>query len=449
MELVIKNGTIVNAAETFRADVGVQAGRIVALGIDLAGDENLDATGKYVFPGLIDAQTFLERPTATTRTADNIFTGTRAAACGGVTTVIDVALQAEGGSLLDAIDARRQLAEPQAVVDYALHAEVCRVVPETLAELAELANEGAVSLRLDLGQLARLGADDGDLFALLEAASRDGVLVTVRAENGAIVDRLQARTLADGRTAPEHFPSVHPPFAEIEAVRRVLLLAEAAGAAVYFSGLSTAGAVAAVAAARDAGQAVYADASPAHLLLDGSFYGGLDGQHYIADPPLRAEADRLALWQGLATGHLQVVASHHRAFTTAQKALGDSFATTPAGIAGTETMLPLLYTHGVKGGKLGLNQLVQALAAHPAELFGLSQKGAVAVGKDADLVIFNPHDKRILTASALHSESGYSVFDGWELHGYPETTISRGRIVYDQGRFTGEKGMGRFVPRTP
>ncbi|MBC7544809.1 MAG: dihydropyrimidinase [Candidatus Sericytochromatia bacterium] len=448
MELVITNGTIVNASETFRCDVGVQNGRIVALGTDLSGDENLDATGKYLFPGLIDAHTYLEHPSHGTRTADNFFSGTRAAACGGVTTVIDVAVQGEGGSLLEAIEARHALAGPQAVVDYALHASITRFVPETFAELPELFNEGAVSLRIDLARLAAHEADDGALLALLETAGHEGILVVAQAENGAITERLQARALADGRVSPEHFPGAHPAFAEIEAVQRLLLLAEAAGVAIYFSALSTHGALVAINAARANGQPVYAEATPSHMLLDSSLYGSLDGQHYIVEPPLRVEADRAALWRGLTMGSVQVVASHHRAFTTAQKALGDSFATTPPGIAGTETLLSLLYTHGVKGGKLSVNQLVGAVSTNPAELFGLHNKGAIAIGKDADLVIFNPNDKRILTASALHSEGGHTVFDGWELNGYPETTISRGRIVYEQGRFTGEKGMGRFVGRT-
>jgi dihydropyrimidinase len=448
MELVITNGTIVNASETFRCDVGIHDGRIVALGTDLAGDENLDATGRYLFPGLIDAHTYLELPTRGTRTADNFFSGTRAAACGGVTTVIDLAAQGEEGTLHDALQARRELAGVQSVVDFALHAALTRYTPETLAELPELFRDGSVSLHVDLARLAGQGADDGTLLAMLELAGREGLLVVARAENGAIVDRLTQQSLSDGRVSPEHFPSVHPAFAEIEAVQRLLLLAEAAGAAVYVASVSTAGALAAITEARANGQSVYAEVTPYHLLLDTGLYGSLDGQHYIVEPPLRGEADRAALWRGLTMGSIHVVSSHHRPFTTAQKSLGDSFATTPAGIAGTETLLSLLYTHGVKDGRLTVNQLVGALSTNPAELFGLANKGAIAIGKDADLVIFNPNDKRILTASALHSEGGHTVFDGWELQGYPETTISRGRIVYEHGRFTGERGMGRYVGRT-
>lgn len=446
MDVVIKEGTIVNGGEIFKADVGLQGGKIACIGHDLQGDENIDATGRYLFPGVIDVQTRMELPWGNTRSADNFFSGTRSAACGGITTILDLAVPAKGQSLTEAVTNRRRLADPQVVVDYALHPVVTEAVPDTLDEVRELIRSGYPTILVDL--LSRGGLDDGFLIDLFAAIHDEGGLAVVVPGNAAVHASLSARFLRDGKTSPDFHPLSRPAYAEEEAAFRAIAWARATGVSLHLSQVSTQAATGVIMAARDQGLPVYADTSPHHLLLTEQRYASLDGQQYVVDPPLRDKPDLEGLWKALRSGDIQIVTSGHFPFTIAQKQLGDSFATTPSGFPGCETLLPLLYTEGVVGKRLTLCQLVNLLSSFPADLFGLPDKGAIAVGKDADLVIFNPLERRILTAAMLHSESDFTPFDGWELQGFPETTFARGRIVFDHGKYSGEKGSGQYVERS-
>ena len=453
MDLVIKNGTIVTASDIYQADIGVKDGRIALIGRGLEGQRTLDAAGQYVFPGFVDVHVHLQMTIGDITSTDDFATGTIAAACGGTTTIIDFVDPKPGQSLHEAVSDRRAEADGKVAVDYSLHLTATNAAPETLAELPELAEAGYTSLKLYTTYPA-LMVDDGQMLRLLAAAKECGILPLIHTENHQAIEYLKAKLLAEGKTAPRYHPRSRPPLVEAEAANRVLALAGLVDCPVYIVHVTCRETLLAIERARERGQRVFAEVTPNHLLLSEDDYDrpGFEGAKFVLSPPLRDRRNWEHLWRALAEGGLQTVATDHCPWTFAeQKQRGrDDFTKIPNGAPGIETRIPLLFSEGVGKGRLSLNRFVEVCATAPAKLFGLyPRKGTIAVGSDADLVIFDPHKEVTLSYKTLHQNVDYCPFEGWKVRGYPTTVVSRGRIVVRDGEFVGQVGAGEFIPRKP
>lgn len=452
--LLVRNGRIVTASESYAADLFVDGGRValVGAGLSLPADTVLDASGCLVLPGGIDAHTHLDLPTGEVTSADDFETGTRAAAFGGTTTVVDFATPEPGQSLLAALETWRRKADGRAVVDYGFHMVLRGLGEDTLREVARLTrDEGVSSFKLYLAYPGVLQVDDATFFRALLAARECGALSLVHAENGGLIDVLVKRALSRGETAPRHHALTRPPLAEAEATSRAIALAGLAGAPLYVVHLSCAAALAHVAAARERGQAVLAETCPQYLFLSRADYDrpGFEGAGYVMSPPLREPADQEALWRGLAGGDLQVVATDHCPFTLADKARGEGdFSKIPNGAPGIETRMMLLWDGGVRAGRIDAQRFVELTAAGPARAFGLwPRKGTLAVGADADLVIWDPERETRLSASTLHMRVDYSPYEGRVVRGGPLVVVSRGEVIVERGEWRGRSGRGQFLAR--
>jgi dihydropyrimidinase len=450
MDLVLRGGTLVSASETFVADVGVASGRIAALGQGLAGRQEIDARGLLVLPGLVDAHVHLDMTVGDLTTADDFASGSRAAAWGGTTCLIDFVDPQPGEPLPQAVARRRAQADGQVCVDYALHLTAIDARPETLHALPGLTEAGYTSLKLYTTYPA-LRVWDAEMLSLMEAAAGCGILPLVHCENDAAIAHLKRRLLEAGETGPGAHPRSRPPLVEAEAVGRVLALAAIAGAPVCLAHLSTQQGLDALEAARAAGQRAWAEVCVQHLVLDEMEYArpGFEAARFVCAPPLRAAEHRRALWRALGEGRLDLVSTDHCSWSRAQRRRGrDDFTQIPNGLPGIETRLSLLYQFGVREGWLDLNRLVEVAATGPARLYGLyPRKGSLAVGADADLVLFDPDRELVLSAATLHHRTDESPYEGWTVRGAPVTVLSRGRVVVRDGRFTGRPGDGEFVPR--
>ncbi len=456
LDLIIKNGTIVTASDTYSADVGVRDGKIVSVAQDLtAGPETqvIEAKGKYVFPGGIDVHVHLQLPFSGTISADDFENGTKAAACGGVTTVIDFAIQSKGHSIMDAVEARRAEADPKVCIDYGLHAAITDWNDKTQAEIKQVIDYGIPTFKMFMiykneGWMA----DDGMLFRALEETAKLGGHIGVHAESAFVLEMLIDRYAKEKEKwgAYGHTLS-RPAFTEVEAIVRAIKWAEVTGGQLYIVHMSTGGGADAVHAAKERGVRVYAETCPQYLLLDDEVFKGKNGHLYATCPQVKKPHDSERLWKGLLNGDVQVVATDTCTFTSEQKAAwnGD-FRKIPFGMSGVETMVPLMYTEGVGKRGLTVNQLVALISTNPAKLFGMyPDKGTIAVGSDADLVVFDPEKKVILRAADLQTNCDWSPFEGWKLVGYPSVTISRGVVVAKDGKFVGEVGHGKFLQRKP
>lgn len=452
MNLVLKGGWVVTAEGVEQVDVAVKGEKIAAVGPDLSteGTEVRDVTGKYLLPGVIDAHVHYQMAIGDLMTADDWFTGTRLAACGGVTTVIDYAEPASPAeSLTASLERRLKEAGEQACIDYGLHQVILPGQEDEERELAAVVARGVPSFKVFTTYNQRLSLDA--IGRLLTKARRLGALVTVHCEDHGIVTARKEELIAAGKTDPAYHALSRPERAEVRAIKDVIALAGEAGAPVYIVHVSTGGGAAAIAAARGEGRPIYGETCPHYLLLTAEKYAGPEGRLYLMCPPLRTAGDNEELWRHLAAGSLQVVATDHCSYTPRQKNAGTAFYNTPSGVPGTETLLPLLYTFGVRSGRLTLPQMVKVVSTYPARLFGLyPRKGEIAPGSDADIVVFNPRKEVVLTAAHLHSAAGYTIFEGFRLQGYPEATYLRGRPIYEGGRFLGRAGYGCFIPgRSP
>jgi len=451
MDLIIKNGTLVTASEVVSADLGIAGEKIVAIGEGLDGAHIIDARDQLVFPGFIDPHVHLQMSIGDIASTDDFLTGTIAAACGGTTTIIDFIEALDDISLTEATQARRAEADPKVVIDYSLHLTGNSTEPAFLKEIAQLARQGYTSVKF-YTTYEGLMIGDGEILQILEVAKENGLLPIVHCENDAIIARLKRQFIAAGRVEPCYHPLSRPCVAEAEAVRRVLALARVVGVPVYIVHLSCRESLEEVERARAAGQTVYAEVTPQHLLLDQSEYGrkGFEGAKFCCAPPLRPRENLDALWRGLADGRLQTVGTDHCPWyykTHRQRGRHD-FTQIPNGMPGIETRVSLMYDRGVRKGRLGLNRFVDACATTPAKLFGLyPQKGSILVGGDADLVIFDPEREVTLSQSSLHQNVDYCPYEGWEVGGYPMTVLSRGRMIVRDGEFVGEAGAGRFLAR--
>ncbi len=448
--LLIKGGTLVTPEGVVEADLLAQGERIKAIGRDLpVADDTLvvDATGCYVLPGVIDAHTHVALNTGIYRTPDDWFAGSRAAACGGVTTVVDFATQFPGQTLREAVEAR--LAEARdAVIDYAFHVMVTDLGPGRKGELADLIELGAPSVKLYTTYRPNYYADDATILRLMETCADLGLLPLVHCENDALVTAQTEALVAAGETGWRYHGLARPALAEQEAVQRVLLLAEAAGCPVHIVHCSTARSVALVAEARDNGQEVTCETCPQYLLLDNTVYAGPEPWRTILQPPLRDPDEPDRLWTLVGAGAVDQIATDHCDYTVEQKMAQDDFTQTPGGLPGVETLLPLMVTYGVADGCLALPQLAALLSTNPARIWGLwPRKGALLPGSDADVVVYDPAPEGEIRADDLHYVAGYTPYEGMRVQGRVKATISRGRVIYREGQFVGRKGRGQFVKR--
>ena len=456
-ELLIRGGTVVTADGRLDADVLVREGRIAQVGDGLhTGGVTIDATGHWVMPGGIDTHTHLDHPIGRlgVRTADDFYTGTVAAAFGGVTSILDFGLQGPGESLASARDRRLDEIAPDAVIDYGFHLIVTDVNEESLSEVQDLVEDGFPSFKIYM-TYGDKKIGDGDLILLLEAAARSGALVYAHCENDCAVTHLIERHLARGDTGPAYHATSRPPEVEAEATNRAIMLAQMAGAPICIAHVTSAGAARHVAEARRQGGAVVAETCPQYLVLDDSVYdpaAGCEVAKYVCSPPMRSPGHVSALWDALADGGIQQVSSDHAPFRYEGQKTGGcgDFTRIPNGLPGIETRLPILFTEGVCAGRISPERFVELVATGPARIFGLAEsKGRVEPGADADLIVVDPEREVTITADLLHSAVDYSPYEGMALRGFPTWTLSRGEVVVEEGRLLAERGRGRPIPRSP
>ena len=454
-DTLITNGTVVTAADTYVADVAVSGGSIVAIGKNLPRDnmrQVIDAAGKYVMPGGIDVHTHLDMPFGGTTSSDDFETGTRAAAFGGTTTLIDFAIQYKGQALRQAFDTWMKKAESKAVCDYAFHCIITDLPDSRLPEIKSLVGEGVTSFKLFMAYPGVFMLDDATIFKTFQATAKQGAMVCMHAENGGAIDVIVKQALAEGKTAPKYHALTRPTTAEAEATARAIALAEMAHAPVYIVHLSCNDALEKVREARDRGLPVHAETCPQYLYLSIENFEvpGFEGAKYVFTPPLREKWHQQKLWEGLKQNALEVVSTDHCPFCfKEQKELGkDDITKIPNGGPGIEHRLSLVYSGGVGGAHFGVNRFVELVSTTPAKLFGLyPRKGTIAAGADADLVIFDPQRKHKISAKTHHMRVDYSMFEGIEVTGMPELVMSRGEVIVQGDKFLGRAGRGQFIRR--
>ena len=461
MRILIRGGEVVTATDRYEADVLVDGESVAAIGrnLQVEADRTLDAKGQYVLPGGIDVHTHFDLPFGGTRSSDDFESGTIAALHGGTTTIVDFAVQDMGEPLQRAYEAWREKAEGKTAVDYGLHM-IVRDMPEVqLADMDEMIREGVTSFKLFMAYPGVFMVDDATIFRALKRTADNGGLICMHAENGGVIDELVKKALADGNTAPVYHALTRPPEAEGEATGRAIALSEMAGVPIYIVHLSAAHALAKVKEARDRGVPAYAETCPQYLFLSEDNYRepGFAGAKYVMSPPLRPKWHQDELWKGLAGDDLQVISTDHCPFCMKegyaglpkQKELGiGDFSKIPNGAPGVETRLQLVYDGGVRGGRISLNRFVQLVSTAPAKLFGLfPRKGTVAVGSDADLVLFDPNREWTMSAQSLHMRVDYNPYEGRKGKGAVNTVLSRGEVVIENGKFLGRAGRGQFLKR--
>ena len=460
MGILIQHGTVVNADSTVQADVLIEEETIAAVAPHLppAGHTLVDATGLLVMPGGIDVHTHLDMPFGGTTSADDYLTGTRAAAIGGTTSVIDFALQSRGHTLAAALATWDAKADGKACIDYGLHMAITDLSPtghahnETLAEMEQMVARGIPSFKLFMAYPGVLMIDDGLMFQVMQKAASLGALCLIHAENGAAIDVVVAQALAAGHTEPRWHALTRSTEAEAEATHRAIALAEMAGATVYIVHLSNTDALRELQAAQARGLRALAETCTQYLVLslEEQMPGtSFDEAKYVFTPPLRLKANQAPLWQALADGSLSVVSTDHCPFRFAgQKSLGkDDFTKIPNGGPGIENRLQLLWHHGVNAGLLTPERFVALTAAEPARIFGMPTKGRIAPGLDADILLWDPQADYTISAATQAMNTDYSMFEGWQVKGNVKCVYSRGELIVDDGHFLGTPGRGRFLHR--
>jgi len=452
LDLVIKGGTVVTSGSMGVCDVGVQDGKIVQLGGDLRGRRDVDAQGKYVFPGGVDVHVHLTLPfepkPGDQVWCDDFRSGSQAAIAGGVTTIGNMTFQRQGETLHDALKRDLAAAERDAAVDYVLHPVLTDPSKEALSQIPDLAADGHTSLKIFM-LFEQFDARVGEYLSALQAAGRHGVLTMLHCEDGALVRCICRELLAKGTGAPRHYPDSRPPYTESAAAERAIAFVRATGASIYVVHLSSAAALAACRRSRADGLPVYVETRPLYLYLTRERFEEPDGAKYVGAPPLREPTDVSAIWHGLRSGDIQCLCSDHAPWTLEAKLDPTlNVMTVRAGVADLETLMPMLYSEGVRSGRISLSRFVELTSTNTAKLFGMyPQKGTIAVGSDADLVVWDPDARRTIAGATMRSNAGYSVYDGREVVGWPACTISRGDVVFENATITARPGRGRWVKR--
>ncbi len=459
MRTVISGGTVVSATGAVAAEVLIEDERIVALAAPgsegviafAEGARRIDASGKFVVPGAVDVHTHMEMPFGGTQSADTFESGTRAAAWGGTTTIVDFAIQRKGEPLRSGLDAWHAKADGNCAVDYGFHMIVSDVNDQSCKEMDVLVGEGVTSFKLFMAYPGVFYSTDGDILRAMQQARASGATVMMHAENGIAIDVLVSQALSRGETAPRFHGITRPDRLEAEATGRAIALAKVAGCPLYIVHLSTTGALEAVAEARGQGQNAFAETCPQYLFLsmDDLAREGFEGAKYVCSPPLRAQEHQANLWRGLRTDDLSVVSTDHCPFCfKEQKELGlGDFSKIPNGIPGVEHRVDLTY-QGVVSGEITLSRWVEVNSTTPARMFGLyPRKGLLAPGSDADIVLYDPTAAQTISSATHHMSVDYSAYEGQAITGQVDTVLSRGRTVIESRRYVGEKGHGRFLPR--
>ena len=447
LDLVIRGGTVVRPEGVRREDVGISGERIVAFGDDLHGLREIDASDKVVLPGAIDVHTHMAAPAGGATSVDDFRSGTLAAAAGGVTTIVDFTVASPGSRLAD--DIERRIADAKdAMIDVALHAEIVGWRPGREPEIREAIDLGVSSFKFYMayGSLGQR-SDSGALYHAFRTIADAGGVAMVHAEDDPIIDSILLRMRASEKASMQALPRSRPAICEGAAMTQALYLAEKTGVRLHVCHISSALGVEALTRARQAGVPASGETCPQYLVLSEAVYAGKGGEQFSVMPPLRTPPDREALWTALEAGVLSCVATDHCPFKRSQKRMGESFQELPYGLPGVETLLPILYSEGVVGGRLDLGDVARRLAEEPARIFGLgSRKGRLAVDADADLVILDPNEAWTVSASELHMNTDFSPYEGMRIQGAVATTVSRGEVVFDRGDKMESVGHGRFVP---
>jgi dihydropyrimidinase len=458
MDLIIRGGQIVDASENYSADIGIEDGKIKLIGKNVNpdnGSEIIDASGKIIMPGMIDAHVHLSLPFCGTVSADTFETGTRAAAAGGVTTVVDFAIQSKGGTIKEAIENRKAQADGEVHVDYALHGGITDWNETTREELSKVINEGISSFKMFMiykseGWLAT----DPMLIEALEETNKLGGMIQVHAESVDLLDSLIAKHHNE-KEMKKYGAWLHvvtrPNIIEAEAIQRAITWAEYTHGQLYIVHMSTQEGADFVKAARARGVNVTAETCPQYLILNEEVFRGENGHLYATCPQIKSEKDGQRLWHGLKNGCIQTIGTDTCTFDTQQKAMWEGdFTKIPYGLPGTELMLPLLYSEGVRKGRISLNKMIEVASTNPAKVFGMyPKKGSLSIGADADIVVFDTEKDVTVDYQKMETNCDWNPFQGRKLKGYPSFTIVRGKVVGKEGRCIGEKGYGKFVKRGP
>ena len=469
MTLLIRSGTIITAAESFEADILIEGERIAQIGKDLPappGAEVVDASGKIIMPGGVDVHTHFDLPMAGTVSSDDHYTGHKAAAFGGTTTVIDFVPQ-DTAPLLRNVEVWRAKADPNAAVDFSFHMNITHLDAETEASIPRLIETGITSLKVFTAYNNRLRLPDDAIFRVMRIARRHGLLTMLHAENGDVIELLIEEALAAGNITPEWHALTRPAWGAVEAVLRgAALSAQAGGAPLYIVHMNAAGEVDQLEYARSQGLPVMGETCPQYLFFTIDNLRQPDGAKFICSPPLRTQTDNERLWEGLQNGSIQVIGTDHCPFfydgrrairyegvdvAIPGKELGvANFTLKPNGLPGVGDRLPVLWTEGVVRGRLTPNQFVALNCTNPAKIFGLyPRKGTILPGSDADVVIWDPNAKLTYGIAHAHHRTDYNLYEGWQLQGFPERVYLRGQLIVDHGEWLGRRGMGRFLPRQP
>jgi dihydropyrimidinase len=455
MSVLIKGGRVLTAADDYVGDVYVEGERISLIGesLDVQADKVIDATGKYVLPGAVDPHTHLDMPFGGTVTIDDVESGQTAAAFGGTTCHVDFVIQPQGSTFTAALDEWKSKANGKQMIDMGYHMAVTDLKEGgTLEELATLPDEGVTSYKLFMAYKGALMVDDETLFRTMQVAAETGALVMVHAENGDAIDVLVKEALAAGHTEPKYHALTRPPETEGEATNRAIQLSRVAGSPLYVVHVSCAESVEPIAIAREKGWNIHGETCTQYFFVDYSFLERPDfeGGKYVYTPPPRDKANQDVLWNAVRTDILSVVSTDHCAFLwDGQKTMGkDDFSKIPNGAPGLENRLQMIHEFGVRAGRISLNRMVELLCTNPAKLFGLyPRKGTIAVGSDADIVVFDPEKKVTISAATHHSKSDYNLFEGTEVTGSPEVVLLRGHVLVEDDDLVASPGLGKFVAR--
>lgn len=453
MKTIIKNGMIVTACDTYRGDILVENGKIKAVGnpVESQCDEEVDAEGMIVIPGGVDVHTHFNLDTGSATACDDFYSGTVAASCGGTTCIVDhMGFGPKGCRLNYQAGVYHGYADGNAVIDYGFHGVIQHVDKNVVGEMKSMVDEGIPSFKIYLTYDYKVS--DSDAFQVMERLKGLGGITAVHCENDGIVNLLRKRFIEEGKAAPIYHALSRPDECEEEAVERIIKIAEAADSPVYIVHLTTIGGLEYIRKAQRRGQEVYAETCPQYLLLNQEKYEGPsdEGLKYIMSPPLRKKENSEALWTGIRCSNIQVVATDHCPFPfkgDKQAGKGD-FTKCPNGAPGVEERIPLIFSEGVMKGRININKFVEVCCSNPAKIFGLyPQKGTIAPGSDADIVIIDPNKEVVLSTSMLHSRCDYTAYEGFKLTGYPVLTMSRGEVIFRNGEFTGTRGRGKYIKR--